>query len=99
MRALIVGCLTTLGFAVCDPSHAYPIRPRTLWELVAEAELIVVADVVGVVPPGLLSRIADRSCRRLAEATSVRLDCDVFDVDSSEATLAIREVWKGDAPR
>ena len=44
MRSLLVPAVLLTWFD-CSLSHAYPIPPRTLWSLVDDAELIVVAKV------------------------------------------------------
>jgi hypothetical protein len=46
LRALPVALL--LSLALISRAHAYPIEPRTLWELTKESELIVLAEVEAV---------------------------------------------------
>lgn len=52
MARRMVMAFLLLGFAVLGsgPAEAYPIPPRTLWELTGDAELIVLADVEDVKP-------------------------------------------------
>ncbi|MCP3140835.1 hypothetical protein [Pyxidicoccus xibeiensis] len=79
-RCLILVLVLTL--ASLPRAEAFPINPQTLWELTAEAELVVWADVDEVV-----AAPRDRSAEKKPR----------FTLDGEIARLHVREVWKGSA--